>query len=355
MLLADRATVGGRVRACMPSRVIVRREIGPSVTRIVARHRRRLHHLFASACRRDHEPRSVTRQRASHPVEQTRQIHRPGSTRNFPAVDQQHQRRDAADREAAGQRLRLLGIDLHGLHHATQFARGGFEHGRHRPAWTTPFGPEVHQQGQTAALRIVAESLLVQRQRPAVEQRGAAAPALALAETCDRHTIDRITGTAQHVARIHQGNLPALIQGILKHSNLDPENLKLELTETFLIHETEETIQTLREIKAMGVHLYIDDFGAGYASLRYLKSFPVDGLKLDQSLIQQLPHSSNDAAIVKAVISLAKALGLQVIAEGVETQEQMDFLEEHGCDAMQGYWLAPPLPAHESAQHMVHI
>jgi EAL domain-containing protein (putative c-di-GMP-specific phosphodiesterase class I) len=136
---------------------------------------------------------------------------------------------------------------------------------------------------------------------------------------------------------------------------LDPENLKLELTETFLIHETEETIQTLREIKAMGVHLYIDDFGAGYASLRYLKSFPVDGIKLDQSLIQNLPHSTNDAAIVMAVISLAKALGLQVIAEGVERQEQADFLEEHGCDAMQGYWIAPPLPANESAQHMVHM
>ena len=166
---------------------------------------------------------------------------------------------------------------------------------------------------------------------------------------------------APHVAvnlsarQIHQGNLPALIQDILKHSHLDPENLKLELTETFLIHETEETIQTLREIKAMGVHLYIDDFGAGYASLRYLKSFPVDGIKLDQSLVQNLPHSTNDAAIVMAVISLAKALGLQVIAEGVERQEQADFLEEHGCDAMQGYWIAPPLPANESAQHMVHM
>ncbi|WP_342348767.1 EAL domain-containing protein [uncultured Nitrospira sp.] len=166
---------------------------------------------------------------------------------------------------------------------------------------------------------------------------------------------------APHVAvnlsarQIHQGHLPALIQDILKHSHLDPENLKLELTETFLIHETEETIQTLREIKAMGVHLYIDDFGAGYASLRYLKSFPVDGIKLDQSLIQNLPHSTNDAAIVIAVISLAKALGLQVIAEGVERQEQADFLEEHECDAMQGYWIAPPLPANESAQHMVHV
>jgi len=153
--------------------------------------------------------------------------------------------------------------------------------------------------------------------------------------------------------QIHQGNLPALIQDILKRSHLDPENLKLELTETFLIHETEETLQTLREIKAMGIHLYIDDFGAGYASLRYLKSFPVDGIKLDQSLIQHLPHNTNDAAIVQAIISLGKALGLQVIAEGVERQEQADFLEELDCDAMQGYWIAPPLPAHESVQHLV--
>lgn len=166
---------------------------------------------------------------------------------------------------------------------------------------------------------------------------------------------------APHVAvnlsarQIHQGNLPALMQDILKHTHLDPEHLKLELTETFLIHETEETIQTLRELKAMGIHLYIDDFGAGYASLRYLKSFPIDGIKLDQSLIQNLPHSTNDAAIIMAVISLAKALGLQVIAEGVESQEQVDFLEEYGCDAMQGYWIAPPLPANESTQHMVHM
>ena len=153
--------------------------------------------------------------------------------------------------------------------------------------------------------------------------------------------------------QIHHGNLPALIQDILNRSHLDPSNLKLELTETFLIHETEETLQTLHELKDMGVQLYIDDFGAGYASLRYLKAFPVDGIKLDQSLIRELPHNTNDAAIVEAVISLGKALGLQVIAEGVETQEQVTFLEEHGCDAMQGYWLAPPLPANESSQHMV--
>ncbi|MDR4493233.1 MAG: EAL domain-containing protein [Nitrospirales bacterium] len=154
--------------------------------------------------------------------------------------------------------------------------------------------------------------------------------------------------------QIHHGNLPALIQDILIQSHLDPENLKLELTETFLIHETDETLQTLRELKAMGIHLYIDDFGAGYASLRYLKSFPIDGIKLDQSLIQNLPHSTSDAAIVDAVISLGKKLGLQVIAEGVETGEQMAFLEAHACDVIQGYWISPPLPALESAQHMVH-
>lgn len=155
--------------------------------------------------------------------------------------------------------------------------------------------------------------------------------------------------------QIYHGNLQSLIQDILYSSHLNPENLQLELTETFLIHETQETLQTLREIRAMGVHLYIDDFGAGYASLRYLKSFPVDGIKLDQSLIQQLPYNTNDVAIVDAVISLGKALGLQVIAEGVETQEQADFLEEHGCDAMQGNWVAPPLPANESSQHLVNV
>lgn len=154
--------------------------------------------------------------------------------------------------------------------------------------------------------------------------------------------------------QLYHGDLASLIDEILHTSRLNPENLKLELTETFLIHETDKILRTLRDIKAMGVHLYIDDFGAGYASLRYLKSLPVDGIKIDQSLIQYLPHQTNDAAIVEAIISLGKALGLQVIAEGVETQEQADFLENCGCDAMQGYWIGPPLPANESTQHLVH-
>ncbi len=154
--------------------------------------------------------------------------------------------------------------------------------------------------------------------------------------------------------QIHHGNLPNLIQDILVQSHLDPENLKLELTETFLIHETEETIQTLRELKAMGLHLYIDDFGSGHASLRYLKSFPIDGLKLDQSLIKHLPDNTIDVAIVDSIISLGKALGLRIIAEGVETENQLRFLKEHGCDVIQGYLIAPPLPAHETTSVIIH-
>lgn len=155
--------------------------------------------------------------------------------------------------------------------------------------------------------------------------------------------------------QIHQGYLPSLIQDILDRTRLEPQNLKLELTETFLIHETEDTIQTLRELKDLGVQLFIDDFGAGYASLRYLKSFPLDGIKLDQSLIRHLPENQNDAAIVDAIINLGKAMGLQVIAEGVEAEKQVDFLAQHGCDAIQGFWVAPPLPANESSQIMVNM
>ena len=150
--------------------------------------------------------------------------------------------------------------------------------------------------------------------------------------------------------QVHQRSLPASIEKILQATQLDPQYLQLELTESFLIHETPTTLATLRELKAMGVQIYIDDFGVGYASLRYLKVFPLDGIKLDQTLIQDIATDINNAAIVKAIISLGNTLGLKVIAEGVETQEQADFLSEHGCNTIQGYWLTPPLPAHESAQ-----
>ncbi|WP_447968201.1 putative bifunctional diguanylate cyclase/phosphodiesterase [Nitrospira sp. M1] len=150
--------------------------------------------------------------------------------------------------------------------------------------------------------------------------------------------------------QVHQRSLPASVEQILQATQLDPQYLQVELTESFLIHETPSTLSTLRDLKAMGVQIYIDDFGVGYASLRYLKVFPLDGLKLDQSLIKDLDTDMNNAAIVKAILALAHTLGLKVIAEGVETQSQAEFLTEHGCDAIQGYWVTPPIPAHESRQ-----
>ncbi len=150
--------------------------------------------------------------------------------------------------------------------------------------------------------------------------------------------------------QVHQRSLPASIENILQATQLDPQYLRLELTENFLINESPSTLATLRDLKAMGVQIYIDDFGVGYASLRYLRAFPLDGLKLDQSLIQDITTDLNNAAIVQAIISLGNTLGLKVIAEGVETQEQADFLIDHGCDTIQGYWVTPPLPAHESVR-----
>ena len=150
--------------------------------------------------------------------------------------------------------------------------------------------------------------------------------------------------------QIHQKSLPASIERILQVTHFDPQYLHLELTESVLIHETQATIDTLRSLKAMGVQLYIDDFGIGYASLRYLKAFPLDGIKLDRSLIQDLTNDPNDAAIVRAIIALGNTLGLKVIAEGVETAAQAEFLKNHGCNAIQGFWVSPPLPAHESRQ-----
>jgi EAL domain-containing protein (putative c-di-GMP-specific phosphodiesterase class I) len=103
----------------------------------------------------------------------------------------------------------------------------------------------------------------------------------------------------------------------------------------------------LNTFKGMGIHLAIDDFGTGYSSLAYIKQFPIDSLKVDQSFIEDLPGDENDVAITKAIIALARSLKLKVVAEGVENAEQLGFLREHVCDQMQGYYCSKPLPDHE--------
>jgi EAL domain-containing protein (putative c-di-GMP-specific phosphodiesterase class I) len=137
------------------------------------------------------------------------------------------------------------------------------------------------------------------------------------------------------------------VASALQHSGLEPRFLELEVTESVIMHDAPEVIATLQALKAMRVQLSIDDFGTGYSSLSYLKRFPLDRLKIDQSFVRDIPQSADDSAIAQAVINLGHSLGLKVIAEGVETREQRDFLLAQGCDEMQGYLFARPVPANE--------
>ena len=141
---------------------------------------------------------------------------------------------------------------------------------------------------------------------------------------------------------------PQLVENIahlLQRSGLPAKHLKIELTETVFIEDTERTITTLYRLKALGIKLAIDDFGTGWSSLSYLKRFPIDALKIDQAFVRGLLDDPGDQAIVLAVVTLARTLGLQVIAEGVESAEQMSLLNEFGCDIGQGYYFSKPLPA----------
>jgi EAL domain-containing protein (putative c-di-GMP-specific phosphodiesterase class I) len=140
-----------------------------------------------------------------------------------------------------------------------------------------------------------------------------------------------------------RADLVQSIEQTLRETGLPAQCLELELTESMAMHEPEQFIATLEQLEALGVVLSIDDFGTGYSSLNYLKRFPVSMLKIDQSFVQDLGHDKDAAAIVKAVISLGHNLDLKVIAEGVETEQQMAFLLENGCDAMQGFLYSHPL------------
>ena len=111
------------------------------------------------------------------------------------------------------------------------------------------------------------------------------------------------------------------------------------------MHDVEQATAIMRKLKALGVQLSIDDFGTGYSSLAYLRHFPIDVLKIDKTFVSDITHSIDDAAIVRAIISLAHSLRLKVIAEGVETAQQLVFLRQHGCDQMQGYLFSRPLAA----------
>lgn len=143
-----------------------------------------------------------------------------------------------------------------------------------------------------------------------------------------------------------QFNDPGLlrkISRIMKQENMPPNALELEVTENIVMQDPAAAANTLKKLRTLGVRIAIDDFGTGYSSLSYLKRFPLDALKIDQSFVRDLTHDTNDAAIVEASITLGKKLGLEVVAEGVETKEQFEFLRTHGCDLAQGYYVSRPL------------
>lgn len=150
--------------------------------------------------------------------------------------------------------------------------------------------------------------------------------------------------------QFHQENLLKAVEQVLGDTGLDPNLLELELTESAVMKNAEQAVDTLSKMKSMGVKLSIDDFGTGFSSLNYLKRFPLDTLKIDRSFVQFLTTNKDDAAIVKTIIVMAHSLNFKVIAEGVEKNEQVIFLRKHACDAMQGYLFSPPVPANEFAE-----
>jgi diguanylate cyclase (GGDEF)-like protein len=127
----------------------------------------------------------------------------------------------------------------------------------------------------------------------------------------------------------------------------DPQYLELEITETSIMKNPESAVKKLSKLREMGIHISIDDFGTGYSSLNYLQRLPLDSLKIDISFIRNVLSNPNDATIVKTIIAMAHNLGLEVIAEGVENEHQLSFLEEHECDIVQGYFFSPPVPAED--------
>jgi diguanylate cyclase (GGDEF)-like protein len=180
-----------------------------------------------------------------------------------------------------------------------------------------------------------------------------------LSEACNN--IARLNKSSKHAVRIavnlstHQimfGDIAADIKAVLAETGINPERLELEITESSFMQHEEHTISALRKVEAMGVKFAIDDFGTGYASMEYLKIIPVDRLKIDRTFIKDLAHDMMDKAIVRSIITLAHSITIPVVAEGVETEEQMDILNSMLCNEAQGFYFSPAVTA-DAAEEML--
>lgn len=152
--------------------------------------------------------------------------------------------------------------------------------------------------------------------------------------------------------QFRNGDLLRVVQDVLEHHDLEPHLLELELTESMIMEDPLGAAQIMHGLKRLGVGLSLDDFGTGYSSLNYLRRFPFDSLKIDRSFIEDVTTDPSGASVVTSVIAIAHNLGIAAIAEGVETREQLDFLQNNDCDALQGYFFSKPLPAKEFADFL---
>lgn len=172
-------------------------------------------------------------------------------------------------------------------------------------------------------------------------------------EFCSWHKLD-LKFTSINLSS-HQLNnqLVNKIQNLLKKTSIQAQQICIELTENSLLEISDKNISLINRLKSLGVKIAIDDFGTGYSSLTYINSFKVDVLKIDQSFIATVPSNLNSVAIVSTILAMAKTLEIEVIAEGVETPEHLNFLREKGCDLFQGFYLTPPLPAKEFCEFVI--
>jgi EAL domain-containing protein (putative c-di-GMP-specific phosphodiesterase class I) len=150
--------------------------------------------------------------------------------------------------------------------------------------------------------------------------------------------------------QLQEADVVESVRRVLERTAIDPALLELEITESTLMQEGDEAVKVLHRLKAMGLSISIDDFGTGYSSLSYLKRLPIDRLKIDRSFIMNVTTDPDDEAIVKAIMAVAHSLKLKVIAEGVETQQTLQFLKSHNCDEAQGYLFSRPVPPDQFAQ-----
>lgn len=181
-----------------------------------------------------------------------------------------------------------------------------------------------------------------------------------LRTACEQHRAWRAAGLpplrmAVNISsrQFEGGDLTETLRRVLQDAAMPAEFLELEITESILMKNAARDMEALQTLNALGMRFAIDDFGTGYSSLTYLKRFPIDILKIDKAFVRDITDNGDDAAIVRAIITMAQSLGIQALAEGVETREQVEFLRHQGCDLIQGYYFSPPLSASEAERFLV--